>query len=242
MKPKRREKIKWSSDFAYVVGLITADGNLSVDGRHITLVSKDIQLLKVFKKILKLHNKIATKKSGYTGKRDSHYVQFSDVVLYKWLLKIGLVPNKTKHLEKLRIPKKYFLDFVRGYFDGDGSCYSYWDQRWHSSFMFYTKFCSVNKKYLVWLRSTLKELLNINGNLSRTKGRSTYQLRYAKEESKTLFSKMYYRKNVPCLQRKYKKLRSILTIDQLESEKEQRIKISPGGGIGRLASLRRMWL
>ena len=224
MKPKRKKGIRWSPDLAYVVGLITADGNLSNDKRHMTLVSNDIQLLKTFKKILKLKNKIAAKKSGYTGERNSYYVQFGDVVLYKWFQKIGLMSNKTKRLKKLKIPQKYFFDFVRGYFDGDGSCNSYWDQRWHSSFMFYTKFCSANKDYIAWLRLRLKKLLDISGHLSRPTGRTTYQLKYAKRESKILLSKMYHRKNVPCLQRKYKKLKNILKIDQLETKRERKVK------------------
>ena len=37
MKPLRREKIKWTPDLAYVVGLIASDGYLSKDGRHISL-------------------------------------------------------------------------------------------------------------------------------------------------------------------------------------------------------------
>ena len=56
MKPQRKEKVKWSSDLAYAVGLITSDGSLSCDGRHIVLVSKDIQLLNVFKRILKQYD------------------------------------------------------------------------------------------------------------------------------------------------------------------------------------------
>jgi len=30
----------WSADFAYAVGLLTTDGSLSIDGRHINLTSK----------------------------------------------------------------------------------------------------------------------------------------------------------------------------------------------------------
>lgn len=69
MKPKRIRKIKWSPKLAYIVGFIVTDGNLSSDGRHLTFVSKDVQLLKIFKEILNLKNKIGLKKSGYTGNR-----------------------------------------------------------------------------------------------------------------------------------------------------------------------------
>ena len=89
-------KAKWNPKLAYAVGLITTDGNLSPDGRHLTLVSKDIPQLKTFKKCLKLKNKIGLRKGGYMKIKNYHHVQFGNVILYKWLLNIGLMPNKTK--------------------------------------------------------------------------------------------------------------------------------------------------
>lgn len=43
MKPKGKP-VKWSPKIAYAVGLITTDGSLSKDGRHIDLTSKDRRL------------------------------------------------------------------------------------------------------------------------------------------------------------------------------------------------------
>jgi len=211
MKPKRTEKIKWSPKLAYTVGLITTDGSLSNDKHHIVLVSKDIQLLKTFKKILGLENKIGLRKSGYTEMENCHHVQFGDVIFYKWLLKIGLTPNKTKRLGKLKIPNEFFFDFLRGCFDGDGGCSGYWDKRWKNSFMFYTRFDSGRLHFLKWLRNKLRRLLNIKGALSRE--RRGWRLKFAKKESKILFSKMYYKESLPCLQRKCKKLTSFIKID-----------------------------
>ena len=210
-------QITWCSDFAYAVGLLTADGNLSKDGRHINLTSKDIQLLKTFKKCIRLNGvKISTKSGGYSKKRYS-YVQFSNVKLYRWLSEIGLTPNKSRTIGTLKIPDKYFFDFLRGFFDGDGSCYSFWDERWNSSFMFYVTFSSGSENYIKWLRRKNKKLMEISGSISRCRGRNTIQLKYAKKEGKILFNKMYYKTNVPCLDRKYKKLKSILEIDEKET-------------------------
>jgi intein/homing endonuclease len=173
----RRGKIKWSPDLAYIVGLITSDGCLSKDGRHIEFVSKDIDLIFTFKSILKLKAKIGLKASGYTGKKCPR-LQFGDIVLYEWLKLIGLMPGKSKIIKSLKIPKKYFFDFLRGLFDGDGCFYSYWDKRWKSSFMFYVDFCSASKKFLKWLQKSLFDYLKIKGDLKT--GVNVWNLRFAK--------------------------------------------------------------
>jgi hypothetical protein len=61
MKPLNKVKLKWSPNFAYVIGLLVTDGNLSSDGRHINFTSKDKKLVEIFKKCLKLNNKIGRK-------------------------------------------------------------------------------------------------------------------------------------------------------------------------------------
>lgn len=218
MKAKRTQKIKWSPELAYAVGLITTDGSLSIDGRHIDLTSKDTQLLNTFKKCLRLKVKIGSKTDGYS-ERKYYHVQFGDVILYKWLQEIGLTPNKTKTIGKLKIPNDYFFDFLRGHFDGDGSCYGYWDKRWSSSFMFYTKFVSASKKHILWLRSKIKKLSGIKGDLSRGGETPIYQLKYAKKESRILISKIYHKENLPHLKRKYKKLKAFLNIDNEETKR-----------------------
>lgn len=43
--------MEWSSDLAYAIGLITTDGSLSIDGRHINLTSKDIDQVETFARI-----------------------------------------------------------------------------------------------------------------------------------------------------------------------------------------------
>lgn len=219
MKPKRNDVIKWTPKLAYAVVLITTDGSLSSDKRHIVFVSKNVQLIKLFKKILSLKNKFGTKKSGYTGEKNCYYLQFGDVIFFKWLQKIGLCPNKTKIMGELKIPNRFFFDFLRGHFDGDGSCYSYWDKRWPNSFMFYLKFHSASKKHILWLRSKINYLLDLNGSLGKTGNTPVYELKYAKKEAKILFGKMYYKNDLPYLDQKYKKLESFLRTDEANLKK-----------------------
>jgi len=203
--------MEWSNDFAYAVGLITTDGSLSKDGRHINLTSKDIEQIHNFAKVWNLKNKIGLKSSTYAKSKTYYNFQFGNVELYRFLLSIGLHPNKTKTLGKLDIPDKYFADFLRGHLDGDGCTYSYWDKRWKSSFMLYTVFISASKKHLVWIKQKIDELYGIRGTL-RYNGKSIYQLKYAKKSSVALMKKLYHGEKVVCLSRKKRKIEQALGI------------------------------
>lgn len=86
----------WGPDVAYIVGLITTNGSLSIDGRHINLTSKDLEQLETFAKILGLKNKIGKKKSSYNPKGKYFQIQFGNVVLYRFLLRIGQLLTRPK--------------------------------------------------------------------------------------------------------------------------------------------------
>lgn len=206
-KPKEFNR-KWDADLAYCVGLIATDGCLYNDGRHISFVSADIQLIELFKNLLQLSNRIGYKAKSSAGNRCPH-VQFGNVGFYNWLTRIGLTSKKSLTLGPLNIPDKYFLDFTRGCFDGDGCIYSYMDPRWANSHMFYISFASGSRLFTDWLQTRLRHRLNINGHISYA-NKNFYQLKYAKQESLVLIQKMYYNHQVPCLERKRQKIIEIL--------------------------------
>ncbi len=205
---------EWTHQLAYAIGLITTDGSLSKDKRHIDLTSSDLQLLRTFKKCLSLKNKICQKSNSYKSARKSYHLQFSDVKLYNWLLSLGLMPNKTYHLKELKIPKLYFRDFLRGYMDGDGSIFTYTDRymvykgRRYTYRRIYTALNSASYKNLEWIRKNLKEELNIYGALNswlkNERCVPAWTLRFAKKDSIKLLHWLYYRPQLPCLNRKRK--------------------------------------
>ena len=201
----------WRSGLAYAIGLLTTDGSLSIDGRHINLTSKDIDQIKTFARILGLKNKIGLKLSSYNPMGKYYQIQFGNVELYKFLLSVGLTPNKTKTLGSLEIPDKYFGDFLRGHLDGDGCTYSYWDPRWKSSFMFYTVFMSASREHLEWIKSQIKRIYGVEGRITYHR-KSIFHLRFAKNASLVLLGRIYYRSDVSCLERKRSKIMSALGI------------------------------
>ena len=219
---------RWCPKLAYVIGLITTDGSLSKDKRHIIFTSKDYQLIITFAKILNLNNKIGLKKSGFTKITNCYQIQFGDTFFYKFLESLGLRPNKTRNIGSLDIPDIYYADFLRGHLDGDGYTYSYWDRRWKNSFMLYTGFTSASKDHIDWIKCKIKELYKIDGSL--TKQGSVFRLLYAKKASLILHNKLYYQNNLPSLSRKKFKISRSLGIIK---------RTSRDAGIGRQATLRR---
>ena len=210
-KPKGKVKCEWSPEFAYAVGLIATDGCLSGDGRHLELTSKDTQQLKNFMRCLGIKNKIGTKASGYSSRR-YYRVQFGDKLFYDFLLEIGLSSAKSKTLKELKVSKKYFFDFLRGTFDGDGSIYAYWDPRWHSSYMFYVQLASASIDFLRWVEQQVFKLAHVHGKI-KPSGR-IYQLVYAKGGSMVLLGRMYYNEKLVCLKRKKDKIDRILRVNE----------------------------
>lgn len=203
--------MKWNSDLAYAVGLITTDGNLSKDGRHIIFTSKDLDQINNFQKSLGINHKINVKKGGYSKTKKYFFVQFSNVKFYRFLISIGLKPNKSKSLQEILLPDKFFPDFLRGHLDGDGYSYSYWDKRWPNSFRLYSVFISASKQHLEWIQEKILTLYEIRGSL-KFSGRSVYHLVYSKHSSLKLLDLIYYSSSVLSLERKKFKITSALSI------------------------------
>jgi len=212
----------WTSDLAYAVGLITTDGSLSKDGRHISLTSTDKCQIETFLKCLGKVNKIGINPMSKLSKKICYRTQIGDVKFYRWLKSIGLTPNKSLTVGKLKINKKYFPDFPRGYLDGDGSIIRYVDKYntkinkkyvYNRIFIF---FRSASKKHIEWLQKSIYKSRGIRGALflqkSKTqlgKSRMT-TLKFSTKESKILLNWMLYKKGLPHLERKYEKVKHFL--------------------------------
>jgi len=165
---------------AYFVGLITTDGCLSSDGRHIDFTSKDYELVDLFSAFFEDRNRIGTKGRG-AGPQRYFRIQLGNVRLYRWLLSIGLTPRKSLTLGVLQIPDHVFADFLRGSLDGDGSLSVYQDPVFPNSLRCYTRFYSGSGRHLDWLQMTISRLWDLKG--FQTHECRVYRLSYAKRAS-----------------------------------------------------------
>lgn len=215
-KPKGKVMIKWSPNFAYAIGLLVTDGNLSPDGRHIAFVSKDMEQITNLQKALGITCLVTKTRSGYK-QSIAFRSQFGDVLFYSFLNNIGVTANKSKTIGRIDVPEAYYKDFLRGCFDGDGSFHSYYDTRWKQSFMFYTSFVSASYLHIEWLCRTSLRLFGVRGHVTHAQRSTVYQLKYAKVESLKILKNMYYSDSVICLSRKKKKIEKVLRVAVLDS-------------------------
>lgn len=198
---KKDGTVTWTNDLAYAVGLLTTDGNLSKDGGHMEFTSNDLELIKTLKNCLGLKNRIVRKRSGFTGKLSAYRIQFGNVILYRWLHSIGLMPNKSKRLGELIIPDEFLFDFLRGHLDGDGTIRKYYDPVYPKSLRLYITFMSASLPHLLWIKGRVEKLLGIKGFIRDVV--RAHLLTYSKKNSIKLLSLLYPQPDVPHLKRKF---------------------------------------
>ena len=108
----------------YWIGFLAADGNLSSSSFSIRFSqsSERAYVLEEYVRFLNGNDITIFINKGVGGIKDTHLVTFGNEEIYKFLESIGFSNRKSKTLD-LKIPLTW--DFVRGYFDGDGSAKYY---------------------------------------------------------------------------------------------------------------------
>ena len=109
---------------AYVLGFFAADGYITVNkrgGQFWCIQITDKELLENSKKVINADHKISIRPPRKLGENILYRLQIGSIEMCDDLRKLGFYERKTKSLAIPNVPKKYFSDFVRGYFDGDGN-------------------------------------------------------------------------------------------------------------------------
>lgn len=186
---KRKQLEFKDKDLWYFVGLITTDGNLSSDGRHIDITSKDKVFLEKLKTTLSLENKVCVKHNG-NGK-ECHRIQFSNRNFYDFLLSIGLTPNKSLTLGELKVPMKWFHDFFRGVIDGDG-CIRKWIHPSNKGEQWSLRVYSAASVFIHWLARVTSSQFLVTGKVHGNKKGTMFVLKYGKLAAKQILERCYY--------------------------------------------------
>ena len=146
---------------AYFLGLMFSDGWVLMKTPlvGIGLNIKDLHILKTFKKFTKAEKRIYFNDKTSKNKNINPGIQatlsFRSEKMKKNLIALGIIPRKSlkiKFPNNKQLPKKYMKDFVRGYFDGDGSI----------SKSMRVDFTSGSKIFLLSLKKILEKYLNVS--------------------------------------------------------------------------------
>src|SRR2546426_365306 len=116
----------WSSSMAYVLGYFAADGAMIKNNRgahFIEFHSTDKILITNLRRVLKSNHHIGIRNRNAVNKnwKTAYRLQIGSIKAYNDLRAHGFSQNKSKTMLFPAVPAKYFGDFVRGYFDGDGN-------------------------------------------------------------------------------------------------------------------------
>lgn len=205
---------KWTSDMAYYLGWIWADGCLTRNQYTLSLSSirENEYLLKDFKRAIDSHHKISQYQDKRWGKPESRFSVCGKEFIKPLVEKHGLVPGKSfLDCSFPYIPKSFLPHFVRGHFDGDGSLVE--------TSQGYAKISIVGtKKFMTGLRDAISD----NTGLPKQKikkhkpSKFAYYLEYCRKEQILAFLNYIYPKGeYPFMKSKRQKAESL--IPSLES-------------------------
>ena len=182
----RRKEIDWSNDLAYLIGLIASDGSITKDKPEIRFSTTDKELKNNFSDIvsnLLTGKELNYYEHNYRDDKIEYGAKFTHRKFYQFLLNIGIMPNKSHKLAKIKVPNKYFFHFLRGEFEGDG----YVSTRRGRLLSGIT---SGSGSFLKWIDSTIKQLSSISGGGIYEQD-TVFELSYYHNDSLTLYRKLY---------------------------------------------------
>lgn len=198
---------KQSHNMGYILGFLAADGNISKKENKITLLldSQDEEILEKIRKEVKSTREIRRYKRK-NGKISSSLIVYSSA-WKKDLACFSIIPEKTFKLEPPEhLSKEYWLDYIRGFFDGDGSV-----SKSNGTIQF--KIGSASKPILDWIREYLATEYGIcNKGLSYQKlesGNDFWNLLYYGENVRKLYKLLYQNTDSLKLDRKYNKFTTL---------------------------------
>lgn len=183
---------------SYVLGLIAADGNITLGHSFdIALHKNDVELLNDIKKEIKYTGNLRKSKSD-----NSMRLVVNSKEMVEDLQKLGFTNNKSFTIDLPKdIPDKYIIDFIRGYFDGDGSIGL--QHLKSKSPQLRSRICSgsitILEKFIDFLHEKYDlRKVNIIGVSS------IYEFCYSKKDSLKFYKAMYHSDNILYMKRKRK--------------------------------------
>ena len=200
----------WSSDMAYIFGLLITDGCISkIKGGsyRISLCLNDRDLLLKVAKTMGSDHTITESKY----QKDINVFIFGREKIAQDLLRLGMKPRKSLDVKFPEVPKEYLRDFIRGVFDGDGSAFFEPKNNYNA---LKSSFTSGSREFIYRLEKALYGLGMSKRTIyeSSTTGKPiSYKFKYSHKNSLQLYSKLYQNlRGGLYLKRKYDKFKKAI--------------------------------
>ena len=199
-----------TNEKAYWLGFIAADGCNYERSSNASIIlnihQRDKEHLEKFRKFVNgkdLEIKEYIQNTGFSNNTPMCKIVINSKKMSQDLSNKGIVPKKSLILEPPKIDKKFFLPFILGYFDGDGSIYKTNQNLYHISF-------EGTKELLEWINS----ILNISTRLEKRNenDKNNYYIRCGgTNKVYNIMSKLYNSTSVH-LNRKYEIYQNLSTV------------------------------
>lgn len=199
----------WSSEMSYILGFWFADGYMRHEKSYrISFSSNDSEILFKIRKSFNSNNLVKDKKTD-----DNKDLIIFSKKLYFRLAELGGKRAKSRDIIFPKVPPAYLADFIRGYFDGDGSVF-------HVTYM-HTKvkrlrrelrsnFTSGSINFLNQLQDLLNEKLGLKKKiLGSYNDGGSLKLGYGTYDTIKLLRFMYYPGHSISLERKANFLKDV---------------------------------
>jgi hypothetical protein len=175
------------------LGFFFADGSLDVGARgnqYFSFHIADKELLYAIRSAMNSDHQISLRTSETRG--ECYRLQIGSISMCKQLRAFGIREQKAHTMSLPPVPKSFFGDFVRGYFDGDGNVWTgaVHQERTKETEVIHTTFTSCSKIFLEALRTRLTDFGLGKGSLLFS--RRAYRLQYSVNDSILLYRLMYH--------------------------------------------------
>lgn len=201
-----------SPNMAYILGFLAADGNVAKKENQINiqLEEKDAEVLEKIRREMSISRPLKVyPRSGEPDKKIAKLVVFSSS-MKKDLAHYSIVPAKTFSLMPPELLKpEYYIDYIRGYFDGDGCICE------NIAGSGSVSFGGASKSVISWIRKVLAEEYGIicnkiEENKELSNGGKFYRISYHNKKIIQFYKVMYHNKDIIYMKRKKDKFEELL--------------------------------
>lgn len=202
-----------NSEMAYILGLIASDGSISKKENLIAiqLQEEDKDILEQIRIITKVQRPL----EEYVRKETGHKIYSFRNWSSEWkkdLAHYGIIPQKIFTLQPpYFLKKEYIIDYIRGYFDGDGSIYQVNNQN-----RIFFEICGASKIIIDWIQDNLINqyhiLLNKQSKETLSNGTIIYKIKIGDKQELLKLYNILYKDKILFLKRKKEKFENLLSI------------------------------